>query len=138
MHSLILFNPQIGPFSSATTLGQSEPGSNVNKGVLRIPQSSSITGTSSSDCLVSYQDTLCWGLTPLQRSSQCILQPQPTGQKYGNILNKPELICLHKVKWFQVLQSNTNSFIFTQLNGFKYSYLIQMILFNITHLFVHS
>ena len=37
--------------------------------MLSIPQSSSITGTSPS------------GLTPLQRCSRCILQPQPTGQK---------------------------------------------------------
>ena len=78
---LILFNPSIGPLSGATTPGQSGPGSDGNEGVLRIPQSSSIAGTSPSDCLVSYQDTR-WGggLTPLQRSSQCILQPQPTGQ----------------------------------------------------------
>ena len=40
--------------SGATTLGQSGPGSNGNEGVLRISQSSSITGTSPSDCLVSY------------------------------------------------------------------------------------
>ena len=40
--------------SGATTLGQSEPGSNGNEGVLRIPQGPSITGTSPSDCLVSY------------------------------------------------------------------------------------
>ena len=40
--------------SGATTLGQSEPGRNGNDGVLRIPQSPSITGASSSDCLVSY------------------------------------------------------------------------------------
>ena len=39
--------------SGATTPGQCGPGSNGNKGVLHIPQSSSITGTSSSDCLVS-------------------------------------------------------------------------------------
>ena len=37
--------------------GQSRPGSNGNEGVLRIPQGPSITGTSPSDCLVSYQDT---------------------------------------------------------------------------------
>ena len=36
--------------SGATTPGQSEPGSDGNEWVLRIPQSSSITGTSSSDC----------------------------------------------------------------------------------------
>ena len=40
--------------SGATTLGQSEPGSDGNQGVLRLPQSSSITGSSPSDCLVSY------------------------------------------------------------------------------------
>ena len=40
--------------SGATTSGQSGPGSNGNKGVLCIPQSSSITGASTSDFLVSY------------------------------------------------------------------------------------
>ena len=40
--------------SDATTLGQSGPGINGNKGVLCIPQSSIITGASPSDCLVSY------------------------------------------------------------------------------------
>ena len=40
--------------SGATTSGQSGPGSDGNEGVLCIPQSSSITGTSSLDCLVSY------------------------------------------------------------------------------------
>ena len=51
---LVLFNPQIGPLSGATTLGQSGPGSNGKEGVLRIPQSSSTAGTSPSDCLASY------------------------------------------------------------------------------------
>ena len=31
------------------------------------------------DCLMSYQDTRWGSLTPLQRCSRCILQPQPTG-----------------------------------------------------------
>ena len=39
--------------SSATTPGQSGPGNDGNEGLLHIPQSSSITGTSLSDCLVS-------------------------------------------------------------------------------------
>ena len=51
---LVLFNPLIGPLSGATTPGQRGPGSDGNKGVLHIPQSSSIAGTSPSDCLVSY------------------------------------------------------------------------------------
>ena len=40
--------------SSATTPAQSGPESNGSEGVLRIPQSLSITGTSQSVCLVSY------------------------------------------------------------------------------------
>ena len=40
--------------SSATIPGQSEPGSDGNEEVLRITQSSSITGSLLSDCLVSY------------------------------------------------------------------------------------
>ena len=66
--------------SGATTLGQSEPGSDVNEGVLRIPQSSSIIRTSPLGCLVSYPGHLLGCLTSLLRSSRCILQPQLTGQ----------------------------------------------------------
>ena len=40
--------------SGATTPGHSGPGSNGNERVLCIPQSSSITGTSPSDCFVAY------------------------------------------------------------------------------------
>ena len=40
--------------SGATTPGQSGPGSDHNEGVLRILQSSSITGAFLSDCLMSY------------------------------------------------------------------------------------
>ena len=46
---------------SATTPGQSEPGSDGNKEVLHIPQSSGITRTSLSDCLVSYPGHMLWG-----------------------------------------------------------------------------
>ena len=49
--------------SGATTLSQSEPESDGNEGVLRIPQSSNITGVSPSDCLMSYQDTGRGGLS---------------------------------------------------------------------------
>ena len=40
--------------SVATTQGQSGPGSDGNEGVLHTSQSSRITGTLPSDCLVSY------------------------------------------------------------------------------------
>ena len=67
--------------SSATTPSQSGLGSDGNEEVLRIPQTSSITEISLSDCLVLYPGhSLVEGLTPLQRSSRCILQPQPTEQ----------------------------------------------------------
>ena len=50
--------------SGAPTARQSEPGSDGNEGVLRIPQSSSIAGTLPSDSLVSYPGYRCGGLTP--------------------------------------------------------------------------
>ena len=40
--------------SGATILSQSGPGSDGFEGLLHIPESSNITGTSPSDCLVSY------------------------------------------------------------------------------------
>ena len=51
--------------SGATTPGQSKPGTDGNEGVLRIPKSSSITGTSSSDSLVSYLGYSSGSVTPL-------------------------------------------------------------------------
>ena len=44
-------------------------------------------------------------------------------------LNEFELICWNTVKWFQVLLSNANSPISTQLNGSSYCYLTSVILF---------
>ena len=50
--------------SGATTPHRSGPGSDDNEGLLRIPQSSSITGASLWDCLVSYPEhSLGRGLT---------------------------------------------------------------------------
>ena len=66
--------------SIATTPGQGGPGSDGNEEVLSIPQSSSITGTSPSDCLVIQYTRWGGGLSSPQRSSRCILHLQPTGQ----------------------------------------------------------
>ena len=67
--------------SGATTLGQDGPRGNGNEEVLRIPQSSRITGTSPSDCLMSYIRTLVgMGNLPLVRDAGFILQAQPTRQ----------------------------------------------------------
>ena len=54
VHRLVLFDPIGRTLSGATTVDQCGPESDGNKGVLRIPQSSSITGAAPSDCLVSY------------------------------------------------------------------------------------
>ena len=48
-----MYDTKLEP-KSATSPGQSEPGSNGNKGIFCIAQSSSNTGASPSDCLVSY------------------------------------------------------------------------------------
>ena len=63
----------------ATTLGQSGPGNDGNKGVLRIPQISSITGTSSSDCFVSYPGhSRRWG-SYLSATVQSVYSTAPAG-----------------------------------------------------------
>ena len=54
---LVSIEPIDMALSSALNPGQSGPGSNGNEGMFHISQSSSITGTTPSDCLVSYQDT---------------------------------------------------------------------------------
>ena len=55
--------------SVATTPSQSGPGSNGNEGVLCIPQGPSITGTSPSDCLVSYPGHSLGVVLPLCRGA---------------------------------------------------------------------
>ena len=63
--------------SGAISSGRSGLESDGNEEVFCIPQSSSITGTSLSDCLVSYPGYSFGGggLTSLRRYSRCILQP---------------------------------------------------------------
>ena len=56
------FWPIVRTLPGDTTPGQSGPVSDGNEGVLCIPQSSSITGASPSDCLVSYPG---WWVLPL-------------------------------------------------------------------------
>ena len=49
----------------ATSLGQGEPGSDGNEGLLCFPQSSNIIGTSPSDCLMSYLGSTLGVVQPL-------------------------------------------------------------------------
>ena len=79
---------QIEPYQVLPHWARVDQGCNGNEGVLCTLQSSSIIGTSSG-CLVSYTKTLIGrGLTPLQRCSWCIQQPQLTGQslKYADCI----------------------------------------------------
>ena len=65
--------------SGATTPDKSGPRNDSNEGIVRIPQSSSITGALLSDCLVSLAGHSLVGGILQQRCSLCILQPQPIG-----------------------------------------------------------
>ena len=100
------FRPIERTLSGATILSQNGSGSDSNEGVLCIPQISSNTGASPSDCQVSYVGhslskrgcrihrlylcrcfrNIC--LKHLQRYSRCILQPQLTGlaKKEQNVI----------------------------------------------------
>ena len=62
--------------SGATTEGQSGPGSNGNEEVLHIPQSSSISGTSPSNYLVSYLGHSL-GESYLSAKIQSVYSPAP-------------------------------------------------------------
>ena len=88
--------------SGATTSSQSRPENNGNERILHLPQISK-AGALPSDGLMSYPGHSLWwwgGLTPLQRCSQCILQPQPTGLHI--IVRKLQV--LRSYNWFQMIQ----------------------------------
>ena len=85
--------------SGAFTAAQSWPGSNVNELVLRISQNTSITGTSPSDCLVSYPGHSL-GETYASAEVQSVYSTTSPTSRLGNI-------CLHTVEWFQVFLFNT-------------------------------
>ena len=82
MHNFVLFDP-----SGTTTLGQSGSGSNRNEGVLRIPQSSSITEASSLDCLVSYPGHSSVKVLPLCRETvDTFYSPSRLCKRYWGII----------------------------------------------------
>ena len=72
----VLFDPEIGPYQVLLLWARVDLGTMAMLGVLHIPRSSNITGASPSDFLMLYPGQLLAGcLNPLQRYSQCILQP---------------------------------------------------------------
>ena len=66
--------------SGATTLSESEPGSDSNKGVLYIPQAPALLKHHHQIVWCHIQDTRWERLTPLQKCSRCILQPSRLGK----------------------------------------------------------
>ena len=89
--------------SGATNPGQCGPEKNGSKWVHCISQSSSFTGASPSDCLVSYPwHTQGWGL---QRCNQSIQQPQLTG--ITSYLLAPIWIDIHDIQviWLSTEES---------------------------------
>ena len=76
---LALFNSLMDRALSDTTIpGQSGPGSNGNEGALRIPQISTIPGTSPLDCLVSYPGHSLVGSYP-SAEKQSVYSTAPAG-----------------------------------------------------------
>ena len=71
--------------SSATTLGQSRSGNNGNKGLVCIPQSSSITGASLSGCLVLYPGHLL-GKSYLSAEMQLVSSTAPANWAEASFL----------------------------------------------------
>ena len=83
--------------SGTTAPGQSGPGSNGNEGVLRIPQSSSIAGTSPSDCLVSYPGHLLGGgVLPLCREVVSVFYSPSWLEDFGQLKN------LYNLAWIWI------------------------------------
>ena len=90
----------------ATTPGLSGPSSDGNEGVLCIPQSSSITGTSQSDWLVSYPGhMLKWGYSSAEKQSDY----STIGQ--SNCINSSTKShsFSQKYQFFKSLHSSSNS-----------------------------
>ena len=82
--------------SSATIPDQSGPGSNGNEGVLYIPQTSIITETSPSDCLVSYIRTIVRGGLTLSAEAQSVYSTAPATWEIHSVNVKTVL--------FQIIQ----------------------------------
>ena len=77
----------------ATTPSQRAPGSDPNKVVLRISQRSSITGASSSDCLVSYpENSLKWRSYPSGEKRSVYFAVLADWAKNGRILEELFLV----------------------------------------------
>ena len=86
---LVLFNPYTGPYQVLPPRARMDLEAMAIKGYSAFPKAPALLETHHQIVYCHIQDTrwVGWGLTPLQRSSQCILQPQPTGQAQNELTN---------------------------------------------------
>ena len=77
---LVLFNPLIGPYQVPPRRSRVNLGVMAIKGCSIFPKAPELLGPHHQTVQCQILDTRLEGLTPLQRCSQCILQPQATGQ----------------------------------------------------------
>ena len=77
---LVLFNPEIGPYQVLSRRASVDLGAMAMKGCSVFPKAPALLGPHHQIVYCHIQDTRWGGLAPPQRCSQCILQPQPTGQ----------------------------------------------------------
>ena len=92
--------------SGTTTPGQSGLRSNGKEGVLCIPQNSSITGTSPSDCLVSYSGHLLGGFTLWREAVGILYSPSRLG---NNMLDWDIILSAFKQQLHYYFHSQTNT-----------------------------
>ena len=110
--------------SGATIPEQSGPGGDCNEGILRIPQSFSITGTSPSDCLVSYAEYSLWQGSYPSVEVQSVDSTAPAD--WAKLNGSKNCYVLPIIQFRHLV------------NEFQYCYLTLIILFKITYLFAHS
>ena len=83
---LVLFNPLIGLYQLLPFWAREDLGAMAMKGCSAFPKApASLEPHHQIYCHT--QDTHWGGLTPLQRCSRCILQPQPTRQRLLSVIS---------------------------------------------------
>ena len=116
--------------SGATIPGQSGHGSDGSEGVLWIPQSSSITGTSRSDCLVSYPGHSLWGTVPLCKCAVGILY---STSRLGNIKSMQRIKSINTKKCRQKISLLLNQICINEEIVPKYKHIHTRIYIYIYH-----
>ena len=104
--------------SDAATPGQSGPENNSNEGVHSIPQSSRVTGTSASDCLVPYPGHSLAGGSYLSAEIQSVYSTAPADWANINLANNSRLIVRYSLKEHSFIFLNKKWSLSTELKFF--------------------